>query len=217
VDDLSGGRLVLGVGAGWQEREHAKFGHDLLETQARFERFEEGLQVISRLLSSGEPVDFEGEYYKLNQAILLPRPARPGGPPLLIGGNGSNRTLPLAARFAAEWNGTHLTPERFARLNRRLDDLLVEQGRTPKDVRRSMMTGVVFGRDDRELHERIRRWGGGDRTAEVLREEGIIVGTASEIRGQLSILEDLGLQRIMLQWSDMDDLAHLEAMANAIL
>lgn len=217
VDDLSGGRLVLGVGAGWQEREHKKFGHDLLDPKARFDRFEEGLQVISRLMHSGEPVDFKGQYYELNQAVLLPRPARKDGPPLLIGGNGPNRTLPLVARFASEWNGVYLTPDRFARLNRRLDDLLLEEGRSPDEVRRSMMTGVIFGRDDQELQEKVLRWGNGDRSAERLYEDGLIVGTASQIREQLSRLEDLGLQRIMLQWLDMDDLKRLEAMAHAIL
>jgi F420-dependent oxidoreductase-like protein len=110
VDDLSNGRLTLGVGAGWQEREHTNFGWQLLEIPERFDRFEEGLEVISQLLQSDEPVDFEGDYYELNEAILLPRPQRPGGPPLLIGGNGMKRTLPLAARYAQEWNGIFLTP-----------------------------------------------------------------------------------------------------------
>jgi F420-dependent oxidoreductase-like protein len=105
VDDLSGGRLVLGVGAGWQVREHRNFGFDLLEVGPRLDRFEEGLEVISRLLRSDTPVDFDGEYYHLEEAILLPRPQRPGGPRLLVGGNGPKRTLPLVARYAEEWNG----------------------------------------------------------------------------------------------------------------
>ena len=80
VDDLSGGRLTLGLGAGWQEREHALFGFDLLEPNSRFDRFEEGMEVVTRLLQSDEAVTFEGKYYQLRGATLLPRPQRPGGP-----------------------------------------------------------------------------------------------------------------------------------------
>ena len=79
VDDLSGGRLILGVGAGWQEREHANYSWDLLDIPGRFSRFEEGLQIISRLLHSDVPIAHNGHHYNLNEAILLPRPQRPGG------------------------------------------------------------------------------------------------------------------------------------------
>ena len=217
VDDLSGGRLTLGIGAGWQVREHHKFGFDLFEPEARFTRFQEGVEVISRLLTSSEPVDFSGEFFRLRQALLLPRPARLGGPPILIGGNGAKRTLPLAARYAGEWNGVYLSPQEFERLNRRLDELLIEQSRQPADVRRSMVTGVIFGRSEQELREKAAQRGDGTRTPEELRRAGLIVGAGAEIRDQLSRLEDLGLQRIMLQWLDMDDLPRLEALARSLL
>lgn len=106
VDDLSGGRMALGLGAGWQEREHRNYGWDLLDIPDRFDRFEEGLEVVTRLLKSDEPVDFSGRYFRLNEAILLPRPRRSGGPPIIVGGNGPRRTLPLAARYAEEWNAS---------------------------------------------------------------------------------------------------------------
>ncbi|MFW6097801.1 MAG: LLM class F420-dependent oxidoreductase, partial [Chloroflexota bacterium] len=144
VDDLSGGRLVLGLGAGWQEREHDKFGHDLLDVKGRMDRLEEGLQVVSSLLHSNEPVDFQGDYYELNDALLLPRPQRAGGPPILIGGNGPKRTLPLAARYADEWNGVFATPQDYADLNSRLDELLAANDRAPQDLRRPVMTGTVL-------------------------------------------------------------------------
>ncbi len=95
---------MLGVGAGWQEREHTNYGWELLNTEARFARLSEGLEVISRLLRSDAPFDYTGEYYRLKDAILLPRPARQGGPPILVGGNGEKRTLPLVARYADQWN-----------------------------------------------------------------------------------------------------------------
>src|ERR671919_2654292 len=108
VDNLAGGRLRLGLGAGWEEREHETYGFDLLDTDRRFARFEEGLEVIIRLLRNEEPVSFDGEFYRLNDALLLPRSPRPGGTPVVIGGNGVRRTLPLAARYADEGNAVFL-------------------------------------------------------------------------------------------------------------
>ena len=212
VDDLSGGRLTLGLGAGWQVREHNNFGYDLLDVPRRFARLEEGLEVVTRLLRSDEPVDLAGEYYQLRQAILMPRPQRPGGPPILIGGDGLRRTLPLVARYADEWNAVFVPPPRFIELNARLDELLAAEGRAPGDVRRSLMTGLVFGRDDAELQIKLR----GRDTAQ-LKERGLVVGTPDEVKSQLRNLAEAGVQRVMLQWLDLDDLAGLEALARSVL
>lgn len=214
VDDLSGGRLHLGLGAGWQEREHRNYSYDLLDVPARFARFEEGLQIISTLLSSNESFDFDGDYYQLHDAILLPRPQRPNGPPILIGGNGPIRTLPLVVRFAQEWNGVFLTPERYAEVNGRLDVLLAEAGRPAADVRRSLMTGILFGRDSAALESKLRER---DRTADALRRNGMAVGTGNELVDQLGAWADAGVGRIMLQWLDLDDVDGLEAMAAVVL
>jgi len=214
VDDLSGGRLWLGLGAGWQEREHRNYGWDLLDLPQRFARFEEGLEVISQLLNSDEPVDFGGHYYRLHEAILLPRPQRPGGPPILIGGNGPKYTLPLVARFASEWNAVFITRETFSKRNALLDKLLEEHGRDPYSVRRSLMTECVFGTDKTALQ---RRLSGRKRPVEELREAGLIVGTGGEIVDQLGEWEEAGVQRIMLQWLDLDDIDGLEALAQAVL
>lgn len=212
VDDLSGGRLTLGVGAGWQEREHTLFGYDLLPVEERFARFEEGLQVIAALLQSEGRVSFAGRYYTLRDAALLPRPIRPGGPPILIGGNGPQRTLPLVARFAREWNAVYATAARFAELSRRLDALLLEQGRQPHDVKRSLMTGLVFHRTAEGVRERL-----GNRNGDELRGRGIVVGTPDEVRPQLAALAAAGVQRVMLQWLDLDDLNGLEVLAATVL
>ena len=214
VDDLSGGRLNLGVGAGWQEREHTNFGFDLLAIPDRFARFAEGLEVISALLRSDTPVSFSGNYYQLNEAILLPRPQRPGGPPIVIGGNGEKLTLPLVARFANEWNGVYLPPARYAERSRRLDELLVANGRQPGDVRRTLMTGVFFAPTAGELEQKLQA---GGHTAEGLRGRGAIVGTPQTLKEQLAAVAAVGVQRIMLQWLDLDDLAGLEALAKAVL
>jgi F420-dependent oxidoreductase-like protein len=214
VDDLSGGRLTLGIGAGWQEREHNNYGWDLLPIDDRFDRFEEGLQVVSGLLHSDEPVDFAGRFYHLEEAILLPRPQREGGPPLLVGGNGLKRTLPLAARFAEEWNGVYINPAQFAQRNERLDVLLEEEGRAPEAVRRSLMAGCVFARDEAEWAARSR---GRDKSAAELHEAGLAAGTGNEIVEQLGRWAEAGVQRIMLQWIELDELDRLEAMAAAVL
>jgi F420-dependent oxidoreductase-like protein len=216
VDDLSAGRLTLGVGAGWQEREHSHFGHDLLDLDRRFSRFQEGLEVITRLLHSDTPVDFEGEYYHLQEAIMLPRPARPGGPPILIGGNGARRTLPLAAHYADEWNAVYIPPREFESLNTRLDALLRLEGRLPSDVRRSLMTGCVFGQTQKEVDKKVAERTGGKRNAEQLRQHGVVVGTPKEICSQLAEFSQAGVQRIMLQWLDLDDLDGLAGLASAV-
>ncbi|GAB4457682.1 MAG: LLM class F420-dependent oxidoreductase [Anaerolineales bacterium] len=214
VDDLSGGRLVLGLGGGWQEREHHLFGFDLLDMKPRFDRFEEGMEVVTRLLQSDEPVTFEGKYYQLRGARLLPRPQRPGGPRILVGGNGSRRTLSLVVRYASEWNCNFITMQQFSEVNGRLTELLLGAGRNPNSVRRSLMTGCVFGKDDAALKEKI---AARKRTFDELRQRGIVVGNASQVREQLHEMEQAGLQRVLLQWLDLDDLAGLEALAKAVL
>jgi F420-dependent oxidoreductase-like protein len=214
VDDLSGGRLTLGMGAGWQKREHQHYGWDLLGVKERMDRFEEGLEVVTRLLNSDEPVHFEGDYYRIEEAVLLPRPKRQGGPPILIGGNGTQRTLPLVAKYASEWNGVFVTPERFADLSSRLDELLVANGRQPEDVRRSLMIGTVFGRDQARLDEKLKKF---NAPVDELTNRGMVVGTGAEVAGQLAAYEAAGLQRVMLQWLDLDDLDGLAGLAEAVL
>lgn len=213
VDDLSGGRLTLGLGAGWQDREHNLFGFDLLDMKPRFDRFEEGMEVVTRLLQSDEPVTFDGKYYQLRGATLLPRPQRKGGPRILIGGSGK-RTLEIVVKYAVEWNCIFHTAQEFASLITRLGEMLTAAGRKPGSVRRSMMTGCVFGKDESALLEKI---AARKRTFDELRGRGIVVGNAAQVREQLHELEEAGLQRVMLQWLDLEDLAGLESLAKAVL
>jgi len=214
VDDLSHGRLTLGLGAGWQEREHHLYGFDLLDVKSRMERFEEGLQVVTQLLKSDSPVSFDGTYYQIREATLLPRPLRPDGPRILIGGNGKNRTLKLAARYAAEWNIIFAPSETVQELNALMDEALKAENRAPESMRRSMMTGCVFGHTQSAFKEKLEARG---QTLEQLRQRGIVAGSANEVKEQLHELEESGLQRVMLQWLDLDDLAGLEALAKAVL
>ena len=212
VDSLAGGRLRLGIGAGWQEREHEAHGFELLETELRFARFEEALEVITLLLRNDEPVSFDGEFYRLRDAVLMPRSPRPGGPLIVIGGNGPRRTLPLAARYADEWNAVLIPPRRFAELSDRLDELLREAGRPPEAVCRTLMTRAIFGRTTADVERKL-----AGKQADELRARGTVVGTGPEVAEQLARLDEAGVERVMLQWLETDDIDGLEAMAEFVL
>lgn len=201
IDGLTPGRLRLGLGAGWMVREHDEWGFDLLDLDARFQRFEESLEVVSRLLHQEGPVSFNGTFYQLDGAELVPNPIRTNHIPIVIGGNGPRRTVPLAARFADEWNAVYISRDNFRERNALLDSLLAEQGRQPGDVKRTVMTRIIFGKDDAELTERL---AGAD--PDELRSGGQIVGTAGQIAEQLHAWEEAGAAGIMMQWvDDLDD------------
>jgi F420-dependent oxidoreductase-like protein len=212
IDALAGGRLRLGLGAGWNEREHDAFGYDLLDIPARFARFEEGLQVISRLLREPGPVSFEGDHYQLREAKIMPRSPKETGPPIIIGGNGPKRTLPLVAKYADEWNATSLSMEDYRARMQRLDELLEEQGRQPEDVRRTVMRRGVIGVDDAEVK---RKLDGADKSE--LLGRGLVIGTPGEAVDILGSFADAGVDGVMLQWMDMDDISGLELVAAEVL
>jgi len=214
VDDLSGGRLVLGLGAGWQVREHEMYGFDLLEPGPRFDRFEEGLEIITRLFHEDQPVTYEGHYFQLRGASLLPRPTRTGGPLIAIGGNGVNRTLAYVVRYASEWNAVYIPAERLLELNKKLDGLLDQAGRSHASVRRSAMLGCIYGRTMDQVNDKLAER---NLTFDEFRQLGGVVGTGDQIHQQLVELHGTDVQRVMLQWLDLDDLKGLDTLAKEIL
>lgn len=226
LDDLSGGRFVLGVGAGWNAGEHAMFGHALGDLPTRFARLEEGLEVLTRLLRGDGPTSFEGRFFRLQEAILAPRPQRPGGPPLLIGGHGPRRTLPLVARYADIWNvNTKALPEVRERAAL-LDRLLTAAGRRPEDVRRTVNAPVICGRTPAELDRRlrgIRRLPGfeslsRDGLVAALRARfGAVIGTPEAVVAQFLAYAGAGIAEVSAQWFDADDLEGLELLATTVL
>jgi F420-dependent oxidoreductase-like protein len=227
LDDLSGGRMVLGVGTGWLEREHSLFGYELEDLQTRFARLEEGLEVITRLLESDEAVSYEGQFYRLREAVLLPRPGREGGPPILIGGSGSKRTPELAARFADVWNATFMGPDMFRERTAALDLLLSKHGRRPHDVKRTLASMCFFGRTEDALEQRVQLVRELDddlaslpleEVLEALRTEwGAIAGSAEVAIEQIRAYEQAGVEELMLQWLDADDVGGAEAFAKDVL
>jgi alkanesulfonate monooxygenase SsuD/methylene tetrahydromethanopterin reductase-like flavin-dependent oxidoreductase (luciferase family) len=178
-------------------------------------RFEEGTQVISLLLWSDKPANFDGEYYHLQNAILLPRPQRLGGPPILIGGNGRKRTLPIAAKYGAEWNCLYLTPQKFMELNEYFEYLLGIAGRKSSEVTRSMLTGCIFAESDAKIRAKYDSHVPKGLNPEL--EAAIITGTSNQIIDRILELREAGLEKIILTWYDLSDLNGLEAMADAIL
>lgn len=224
IDDLSGGRFVLGVGAGWNEREHAMFGYPLGDIPARMARFAEALEVIARLIRSDAPQTFDGEFYRLREATLLPRPLR--RTPVMIGGSGPRRTLPLVARYADIWNAGGMTPDEARERNALLDDLIVKEGRAPGDVRRTMMIAIFCGRDAAEYEARLRgprgRKGNVDLPqAELLdrirTQTKAIIGAPDDIVAQIRAYEDAGIDEIMAQFLVVDDFDGLRILAEEVV
>jgi F420-dependent oxidoreductase-like protein len=210
VDDLSGGRLVLGLGAGWQDREHHNFGVPFYDRPTRFDMLEEALEVTTRLLRSDEPVSYQGEHFSLDGAILLPRPKR--RTPILIGGKGPNRTMPLVAQYADEWNGVVIPLSDYKERAALLDELLPKYGRKPSDVKRSLMTQIIFGKDEAALAAKLN-----GRDAQELIGRGFIVGIPSMVIDQIARWTEAGVERFMLQWLDQDNIADLEIIARDVL
>jgi alkanesulfonate monooxygenase SsuD/methylene tetrahydromethanopterin reductase-like flavin-dependent oxidoreductase (luciferase family) len=226
LDNLSGGRFVLGVGAGWNEPEHTMFGYTLGDLPTRFARLEEGLVVLTRLLRDDGPVSYTGRFFRLQEAVLAPRPQRPGGPPILIGGKGPHRTLPLVARYADIWNATPCNLVTLRERMTRLDGLLQAARRSPQEVRRTMMGFVVCGRTPAERERRLRglrRMGGWETltidqlVASPQARYPAIVGTPEEVIGQLRVYAEAGLEELVVQWCDADDIEGLELLATEVL
>ncbi len=212
IDLLSEGRLILGMGTGWQDREHREFGIPFPALSERYERLQDGLEIVQRLFNNDQPVSYEGQHYSLDGALITMK--RPGGPDLLIGGNGPKKTLPLAAKYAVEWNAVYLDRAAFQQRNDLLNEYLQQEGRQPGEVRRSVMTRLIYRQDEAALNEALSQMG---RSKGELQERGLVVGTAQEVTDQLGAWEEAGAQRIMLQWLELDDMASLESMAAEVL
>ncbi|MCY3865729.1 MAG: TIGR03560 family F420-dependent LLM class oxidoreductase [Chloroflexi bacterium] len=214
IDDLSGGRLVLGMGAGWQAREHQRFGLPFYDFATRYQMLEEALQVTKLLLRSDAPTSFQGQHFQLEDAILRPRPARPGGPLILIGGNGPRRTLPLVARYADEWNADALDLETYRVRRATLRDYLAAEGRAADDIKYSLMTRVIFRQTQAQLDAFLHESGV---SQEEVAAGKMIVGTAAEVVDQIGAREEAGVERVMLRWLELDDMANLELLARDVL
>jgi F420-dependent oxidoreductase-like protein len=222
ADHVSGGRVELGLGAGWWEREHEAYGIPFPEVGPRMDALEEQLQLVPRHWGPG-PFSFEGEYYSAKDLDALPKPVQQPRPPLILGGKGGPRSLRLAARYADEYNTVMSTAQEVADVRSRLDQACEAEDRDPASLPLSMMTGWLVGADRDDLCDRAARlsqWkGAGDDGDAFLVDirESTIVGTVAEALEQLQELEQAGLTRLMAQHLLHRDLDAIELIGRAVI
>jgi F420-dependent oxidoreductase-like protein len=212
VDEMSGGRVELGLGAGWFEAEHRAYAIPFPPLGERFDRLTEQLHIITGLWTTpaGEKFNYAGTHYSVADSPALPKPVQSPHPPVIIGGGGPKRTPALAA---AEFN-IAFAPLEFAKLqHERVAGALADAGRAADSLIYSAAFVVCAGRDDAEVARRAAAIG---RDADELRSNSPLVGTPAEIADRLGPYIDVGVQRVYLQLLDMSDLDHLEFFAGEV-
>jgi F420-dependent oxidoreductase-like protein len=221
ADHASGGRVELGLGAGWQEREHAAYGFPFAPLRERMDVLAEQLEIVCGIWNEG-PFAFSGEHYALAQAEHLPKPMQKPHPPLVMGGSAGPRSAQLAARFADEYNTIFADAATCAERRGKIRAACEEQGRDPDTITFSLMTGLAIGEDAADVERRaveILQWTGQptDDPAESLRQQNFIVGTVPEVLDRLRTLEQAGVERIFLQHLVHRDLEVLELIGREII
>src|SRR5438034_2204501 len=201
VDHISGGRIEVGLGAGWMEREHRAYGFPFPETSVRLAMFAEQLEIVHRLWTE-KRVDFHGRHYTLANAPAQPKPVQQPRPPLLVGGSGTRGTANPAARFADEYNTPFVSPDEFARIRAKVERACEQTGRT---LRYSTMTGCLIGetRADalaraRQLYGRTQRDADFDTWLDGYSQRALI-GSVDEVAERLRAYEQAGCEGVMLQ------------------
>ena len=214
VDQMSGGRVELGIGSGWFEKEHAAYGIPFPSLGERFDRYEEQLAIISGLWSTppGATFDFTGQHYRLTDSPALLKPVQAGGIPILVGGGGRKRTPRLAARYAAEFNVPFMSAEDNARLFAGVREACDEAGRDPSSLVYSSALVLCVGEDEAELARRAAAIG---RDVDDLRAHGV-AGTPAEAVDVLGRYAEAGAERVYLQVLDLSDLDHLDLVASEV-
>ena len=215
VDQMSGGRLELGLGAGWYEAEHTAYGLAFPSVKERFEIFTEQLEILSGLWATpaGATFDYAGKHYQLADSPALPKPVQQPGIPVIIGGGGKVKTARLAAKFAQEYNRAFVPlkswTESAANVERRCEEI----GRDPATLRTSVALVACCGATEAEVE---RRAGAIGRTAEDLRLNGA-AGTPAEVVDKVAGYIAAGASRVYFQILDLADLDHLQLLAEAVV
>jgi F420-dependent oxidoreductase-like protein len=229
VDEMSGGRVEFGLGAGWNDEEHAQLGLPFPEIGERGDLLEEQLEVLQGLWGEPDGWSFTGKHIRIEGARFYPkpvaRPDRPTGPNgaarprILTGSSGTARAMRIAARFADEFNLSSASPDGAREWYGRLDEACRAIGREPSSIGRSVMTGVLIGRDEAEVSRRkaelltaFAQESGGDEWFDA-REPRWVVGTPDQARAMVRRFEDAGAERIMLQDFLPRDLDMISEMA----
>ncbi len=210
ADHVSGGRVELGIGAGWMEREHRAYGFPFPETSVRAEMFAEQLEIVHRLWTE-EHVDFRGRHYTLEDAPGLPKPVQKPHPPLIVGGSGKRGTVEPALRFADEYNTPFVSVEEAAAIREKT-----------RPLRFSVMTSCLVGETHedaveraRELHAMRRRPIGFEEWLEAFKGRAIF-GSVDEVAVQLRDYERAGCDRVMLQHLNHRDLESVRLIGRGL-
>ncbi len=212
VDQMSGGRVELGIGAGWFEAEHTKYGIPFPSTRERFDRFEEQLAIITGLWATDGGFSFDGEHYQLTDSPGLPKPTQPK-PPVLIGGHGAKRTPALSATYADEFNVPFADLETTKTQFERVRAACEAQERDPATMTWSNALVLCAGENEADLDRRAAAIG---RDKAELRENGL-AGTVPEVLDKIAAYAEAGSERLYLQMLDLSDLDHLRLVARDVM
>ncbi|WP_141824575.1 LLM class F420-dependent oxidoreductase [Humibacillus xanthopallidus] len=215
VDQMSGGRVELGLGAGWFEAEHTAYGIPFPPLGERFDRLEEQLAVITGLWATqpGETFSHNGSHYPIVDSPALAKPVQQGGVPIIIGGGGKRRTPALAVRYAAEFNAAFASAADSGRLFERVREVARDAGRDPATLTLSAAQVVCLGNDEATLARRAAAIG---RDLDELRANGL-AGSADEVVDRIGTFAEVGAERLYLQVLDLSDLDHLSDIADGVL
>jgi F420-dependent oxidoreductase-like protein len=207
ADHVSGGRIEVGIGAGWLEAEHAAYGFPFPDARTRVDVFAEQLEIVHRSWKESR-YSFDGKHYRVRDLDARPKPVQQPHPPLIVGGSGRRRSLELAARWADEYNTPFPTDDQARERRDAWRAAWERAGREPGAARFSVMTGLVVGADRSEFEERAARVG--ERTGRAASADGLpeawVVGTVDQAIERLRGLADLGVDRVMLQHLVHEDL-----------
>jgi len=198
IDHLSNGRLILGIGTGYLESEHKAYGITLPTVKERIDRFDEALQLITKLWAAESPVSFKGHHYTLVDAPFAPKPIQRPHPPIMIGGTGEKRILPLVARYAQMWNIPSMAPDEIAVKTKALEKACREIGRNCADIERSYLTPLFITADPAGAQELLQRVAKVRGVSVEQARKSILVGDPTTVRQQMQTYIDVGITHFII-------------------
>ena len=222
IDVMSGGRIEVGMGAGWMEKEHVAYGLPFPDAKGRMDRLEDSLEICTRIWGEGTGVSYEGKQFSIKDAPAHPKPTQRPHPPIIIGGGGARRTPLLTARFADEANVFGGGTEQFNERKQRVLDACQQVGRDPSTIRFTWAGPTVVGVDERDLKRRSqKRLDYNNQKDDVndwiasMRSHGMFIGTVDQVTEQINALRAVGCSRWYFQFVPVDDDGMLEIIATA--
>jgi F420-dependent oxidoreductase-like protein len=221
LDVVSKGRAIWGIGAGWYELEHQAYGYEFGTFAERFEKLEEALQIVTAMFTDGE-VTFDGEWYHTDRAFNVPKPVRPGGPPVMIGGSGEKKTLRMVAQYGDASN-VFGDPDQVAHLMRVIDEHCERLGRDPSEIWRTRLGTVAVGPTMEAVEAGLAARFGAERFSDIPEamraaiKERVTYGDADTVGEELQAFRDAGLDGIILNMPGLHDDEHIHAVAEVAL